>query len=125
MGLLDGVLEGVAGAGIYSVVNKLINDHGGLQGVMTTLQQRGLGGAVESWMGTGANQALTPDQVHQALGADKINELAQHAGVTPREVSTHLANTLPTMVDKLTPNGQVPPGNPIQDGLAALTKLFN
>ena len=124
MGLLDGVLEGVAGAGLYSVVNKLINDHGGVQGVMNTLQQKGLGGAVESWIGNGPNQAVTPDQVHQALGPDKINELAQHSGLSPQEVSTHLANTLPTMVDKLTPAGQVPQGNPLEAGISAFKNLF-
>ena len=87
MGLLDGILEGVAGAGLYGVVNKLINDHGGVQDVMNTLQQKGLGGAVESWIGSGPNQAVTPDQVHAAFGPDKINELAQHSGLSPQEVS--------------------------------------
>ncbi len=120
-----GLLEGVAGAGAFALVNKLINDHGGLQGVMNTLQQKGLGGAVESWIGTGANQAVTPDQMHQALGQDKINELAKQAGMTPEQVTQQLATHLPNAVDKLTPNGQMPQSNDLlQSGLAALKGLL-
>ncbi len=126
MGLLDGLLTGVAGAAIFGAVSKLVNDHGGVQGMMNTFSQKGLGGAVESWMGTGPNQAVTPDQIHQALGADKVAELAHQAGVTPQEMSTHLANTLPKVVDQLTPNGTVPPAPtaPGANPLDAIKHLF-
>ncbi len=124
MGLLDGVLTGVAGAGLFAVVSKLVNDHGGVDGMLNTLQQKGLGGAVQSWISPGPNQPVTPDQIHQALGADKMQELAQHAGMTTDEVAQHLSTTLPQVVDKLTPNGQVPQGNPFQGGLDSLKQLL-
>lgn len=126
MGLLDGMLEGVAGAAVFSAVSKLVNDHGGLQGMMDTLSQKGLGGAVQSWIGTGPNQAVTPDQIHQALGADKVAELAHQAGLTPEQMSTHLANTLPHVVDQMTPNGTLPPAptTPGANPLDAIKHLF-
>jgi uncharacterized protein YidB (DUF937 family) len=125
MGLLDGILGGALGAGALQIAGKLINDHGGIEGIAQEFQKQGLGGMVQSWIGGGANQAITPDQVHQVLGEQKINEMAQQAGVTPAEVSQHLANGLPTVIDKLTPSGEVPAGNPMAGGLEAITKLFN
>jgi uncharacterized protein YidB (DUF937 family) len=125
MGLLDGILGGALGAGALQIAGKLINDHGGIEGIAQEFQKQGLGGMVQSWIGGGANQAITPEQVHQVLGEQKINEMAQHAGVTPAEVSQHLANGLPTVIDKLTPTGVVPAGNPLAGGLEAITKLLS
>ena len=126
MGLLDGMLQGVAGAAIFSAVSKLVNDHGGVQGMMDTLSQKGLGGAVQSWIGTGPNQPMTADQVHQTIGADKVAELAKQAGVTPQEMSNHLATTLPQVVDQLSPNGTLPPApaTPGANPLDAIKHLF-
>ena len=124
MGLLDGLLEGAAGAAIVGAVGKLVNDHGGLEGMLNTLQQKGLGGAVQSWVSTGPNQPVTADQLHQALGADQVNALAAQAGMKPADLTQHLAQALPQVVDKLTPQGQVPQGNPLAGGLDALKKLL-
>jgi uncharacterized protein YidB (DUF937 family) len=108
MGLLDGLLGGIVGAEMVTVVNGLIEKHGGIQGIVAQLEQQGLGGAVRSWVGTGANQAITADQVHQAFGADTVKQLAARVGMTPEDLAAKLSTILPQAIDKLTPGGVVP-----------------
>ena len=108
MGLLDGLLGGLVGAEMATVVNGLIEKHGGVQGIVSQLQQQGLGATVKSWVGTGPNQPISPDQVHQAFGQDTIAALAAKAGLNPQELSQKLAQILPQAIDKLTPGGVVP-----------------
>lgn len=108
MGLLDGILAGVVGGEMASVVNGLIEKHGGVQGIVTQLEQQGLGSTVKSWVGTGANQPISADQVHQAFGASTIQALAAKAGLNPQDLAQKLAQVLPQAIDKLTPGGVVP-----------------
>ena len=68
MGMLDGLLGGIVGAGMVSVVNNIIEKHGGLQGVVSEFERNGLGGTVKSWVGTGTNLPISTEQVHQVLG---------------------------------------------------------
>jgi uncharacterized protein YidB (DUF937 family) len=105
MGLLDGLLGGVVGAEMATVVNGLIEKHGGIQGIVSQLEQQGLGATVRSWVGTGANQPITPDQVHQAFGSDTVKQLAAKAGMTPEDLAAKLSQILPQAIDKLTPGG--------------------
>ncbi len=107
MGLLDGLLGGAVGAEMTTVVSALIQKHGGVQGIVTQLEQQGLGDTVRSWVGTGANQPISPDQVHQAFGVDTIKEMAAKVGITPQDLAAKLAAILPGAVDKLTPGGTV------------------
>jgi uncharacterized protein YidB (DUF937 family) len=108
MGLLDGLIGGAVGAEMITVVNQLIDKHGGLPGIVSQLQQQGLGATVNSWIGAGANQPISPDQVHQAFGPELIRELAAKYGMTPQELAQRLSQALPQVVDKLTPTGTVP-----------------
>ncbi|MEA3142001.1 MAG: hypothetical protein QOK23_4170 [Gammaproteobacteria bacterium] len=108
MGMFDGVLGGVVGAEMALVVNDLIQKHGGLQGIVAQLEQQGLGGTVRSWIGTDANQPITPDQIHQAFGVDTLKELAAKAGLSPDVLAAKLSHALPQAIDKLTPTGAVP-----------------
>ncbi len=108
MGLFDGLLGGVVGAEMATVVNSLIEKHGGVQGIVAQLEQQGLGGTVRSWVGTGANQPISPDQIHQAFGPDTVKELAAKVGLTPQELAAKLSAILPQALDKLTPGGAVP-----------------
>ena len=108
MGLFDGLLGGVVGAEMATVVNGLIEKHGGIQGIVSQLEQQGLGGTVRSWVGTGANQPITPDQIHQAFGSDTVKQLAARVGMTPEDLAAKLSQILPQAVDKLTPGGVVP-----------------
>jgi uncharacterized protein YidB (DUF937 family) len=108
MGLLDGVLGGVVGAGMVSVVNNLLEQHGGLQGLINQFQQNGFGDTVNSWVGTGPNKSISPDQVHQALGPDLLQQLAAKSGLSVQDLAQKLSQILPQAVDTMTPGGQVP-----------------
>jgi uncharacterized protein YidB (DUF937 family) len=108
MGMFDGLLGGAVGAEMATVVNGLIEKHGGVQGIVAQLEQQGLGGTVRSWVGTGTNQAITPDQIHQAFGSDVVKELAAKVGLSPDVLAAKLSQVLPTAIDKLTPAGAVP-----------------
>ena len=107
MGLFDGVLGGVVGAEMATVVHGLIQQHGGLQGIISQLESQGLGNTVRSWVGNGPNQPITCDQLHAAIGSDAMTQLAAKLGITPQELSTKLAQVLPDAIDKLTPQGVV------------------
>ena len=109
MGLLDGLIGGAVGAELITVVNQLIEKHGGLSGIVGQLQQQGLGPTVNSWIGNGPNQPISPDQVHQTFGPEIIRELAARTGMTPQELAQKISQVLPQVVDKLTPAGAVPP----------------
>jgi uncharacterized protein YidB (DUF937 family) len=108
MGLLDGVLGGVVGGEVAVLVNGLIEKHGGVQGIVDQFEKQGLGATVRSWVGTGPNQPVSPDQLHQALGADTLKELAARAGLSPQDLASKLSTVLPQVIDRLTPDGKVP-----------------
>ncbi len=105
MGLLDGLLGGVVGAEMATVVNGLIEKHGGVQGIIAQLEQQGLGGTVRSWVGTGPNQPITADQIHQAFGSETVEQLAARVGLSPQDLAAKLSTILPQAIDKLTPGG--------------------
>jgi len=109
MGLFDGLLGGIVGAGMVSVVNGVLEQHGGLQGVVNAFEKNGLGPTVKSWVSTGPNQPISPDDVHKVIGPDLLQQLAAKSGLSVQELSQRLAQVLPETVDKLTPNGVIPP----------------
>ena len=108
MGMLDGVLGGIVGAGMVSVVNSIIEKHGGLQGVVSEFEKNGLGATVKSWVGTGPNQPISADEVHKALGPDLLQQLSDKSGLSEQDLAQKLARVLPQAVDKLTPDGAIP-----------------
>ena len=108
MGLLDGLIGGAVGAGMATVVSNLIEKHGGVQGLVQQFEQQGLGATVRSWVGTGPNQPISPDQIHQALGPDTIKDLAAKFGLSNDELAKKLASVLPQAVDHMTPGGTLP-----------------
>ncbi|HEX4242885.1 MAG TPA: YidB family protein [Steroidobacteraceae bacterium] len=108
MGMFDGIVGGLVGAEMASVVNGLIEQHGGVQGIVAQLEQQGLGNTVRSWIGTGPNQPISPDQVHQAFGPDLVKQLAARVGMSPEDLAAKLSQVLPQAIDKLTPGGTVP-----------------
>jgi uncharacterized protein YidB (DUF937 family) len=109
MGLLDGLLGGAVGAEMATVVNSFIQQHGGVQGIVAQLEKQGLAATVHSWVGTGANQPISSDQVHEVFGSGTIAQLAAKVGMNPQELAQKLSQVLPTAIDKLTPEGKVPP----------------
>lgn len=129
MGLLDQVVGALGGQGgkggqspLLEVLMGLIGNSqaGGLQGLLQKLQQSGLSDHVASWVGTGQNMPVSGDQVQSALGDDQVQAIASQAGVSPQEASSGLAQLLPQIVDKLTPNGSVPEHSVVSEGLSLL-----
>jgi uncharacterized protein YidB (DUF937 family) len=78
-----------------------------VKGVVEEFQKKGFGPAVQSWVGTGENQPISSEQVHQALGSDTVRELASKLGIPPEEMASKLADILPKAIDKMTPEGTV------------------
>lgn len=134
MGLLDSVVGALAGGqsggnnALLETVMQLINNPqtGGLAGLVQSFQQGGLGEIVNSWVSTGANLPISPEQIQRVLGNSSLQGLAAQLGVTPEQASGSLADLLPQVVDQLTPNGQVPQGGDLMaQGLDLLKgKLF-
>jgi uncharacterized protein YidB (DUF937 family) len=81
---------------------------GGLGGLLSHFQQNGLGDVMKSWIGPGKNQPVSPNQLSSALGPQIIQILAQKTGLSEQEITSHLSQILPNVVDKLTPNGRLP-----------------
>ena len=84
---------------------QLVQQNGGLDGLLQKFQQGGLGDVAQSWVSTGANLPVSADQLGQALGP----EMLQKAGGSA-EMLGPLAELLPQLVDGLSPNGQLPAG---------------
>jgi len=108
MGMFDGILGGIVGAGMVSVVNGILEQHGGLQGVVSEFEKKGLGPTVRSWVGTGPNQPIAPEEVHKVLVPDLLRQLAEKSGLSEQDLVQKLSHVLPQAVDKLTPNGTIP-----------------
>ena len=84
---------------------------GGLAGLVAKFQQSGLGDVAASWVGTGENKPIAPDQLGGVLGNDMLCGLAQQMGMSQGDLLAQLSQLLPQVVDKLTPNGQIPQGD--------------
>ncbi|NUP53856.1 MAG: DUF937 domain-containing protein [Catenulispora sp.] len=86
--------------------------------VFTKLKNSSISEQVQSWIGKGENKPVTPDQVTQALGPDHMNKIAQQTGTTPDQAAQTMATKLPTMVDKLTPDGHLPDPQTIKSNMS-------
>jgi uncharacterized protein YidB (DUF937 family) len=81
---------------------------GGLGGLLQSFQQNGHGDVMNSWIGSGQNQPIAPDQLHRALGPDAVNNLSRLTGLPQDQLLSELSRVLPDVVDRLTPHGRVP-----------------
>jgi uncharacterized protein YidB (DUF937 family) len=128
MGLLDSVLGQVLGSGaarqgggggadllMQIVAGMLANRQGGAGGsgggladLAAQFQNGGLGDVMNSWIGTGQNQAISPDQLGGVLGGDMLSELTQRTGMNQGDLLGQLSQMLPQMVDRATPEGRIP-----------------
>jgi uncharacterized protein YidB (DUF937 family) len=108
-----------------SVIQMINSQPGGLSGLLQQFHDKGLGGLVTSWVSTGQNLPISADQIQHVLGSEQVKELAAKAGISPDAAGSHLAEFLPMLIDKLTPNGQVQQGSSslLQSGLSMLQGL--
>ncbi|MDH6229571.1 uncharacterized protein YidB (DUF937 family) [Mesorhizobium soli] len=81
---------------------------GGLGGLLDKLRASGQGSTADSWVGTGQNQPISPNDLGQAIGQPTLKALADRAGMSEEQLLQQLSAALPGVVDKLTPGGNVP-----------------
>jgi len=132
MGLLDQIVKGLAGkflGGGTGAQNPLLDialslltnpQTGGLEGLVETFKGKGLNDIMSSWISTGQNLPISANQIQNVLGSDLIQQFAKKLGASNADVSGGLANLLPELIDKLTPTGQLPEKNVLEQGLKML-----
>ena len=96
---LGGLLGGAAAGSVLS---------GGLNDLLKQFEQNGQGDVAKSWIGSGPNKAIAPDDLANALGTDRINQLMQVSGMSRDDLLNGLSQHLPGLIDHLTPGGRVP-----------------
>jgi uncharacterized protein YidB (DUF937 family) len=131
MGLLDEVLSMAGSSGtqqsqqhvtalgaIISYINS--PQVGGLAGLQNMFQQGGLGHIISSWISTGQNLPISANQLQNVLHSGALQQVAQQAGLDPAQLTNMMSTLLPHLVDKLSPNGQLPDANSLQQMLKGL-----
>ena len=134
MAILNQILGAVTGATqtngaaapasspIADVVGQLIGGQsGGLGGLVQKFEAAGLANVVQSWIGTGANLPINPEQLQSALGAEHLNQLAQSAGLNKDQLLQQLSAALPGVIDTVTPGGQLPGAGMLSSLIGQLT----
>ncbi len=117
-------LSGSGGQNSDSMVNgvlKMLLDKegqsGGLSALAQSFQEKGLGDLVSSWIGTGENLPISAAQISQGFGQEQLKQFAESAGLPTESASSKLAEILPMIVDKLTPDGKIPESGLLAQGL--------
>ena len=117
MGLFDSVAGAVLGklgggqGGMAQVAMEMFNQNGGLSGVLDKFKQGGLAEQAASWVGKGENMPISAEQISSVLGNGAIADMAAKFGISPETLSAQIAEHLPTVVDKMTPDGKVSEGS--------------
>lgn len=122
--LLNAVIGMLAQGGGGPQGRSALGGLGGLAGLVGQLQQSGLGDIVASWISTGPNQPVSPGQLHAALGDETVSQLGQQTGLPHGELLGHLAQMLPQIIDRLTPQGQLPAHDDATADLSGLLGAF-
>jgi uncharacterized protein YidB (DUF937 family) len=132
MGFMDDLKKVVVGqqgeaGGQSSMLDNLLemlNDQksGGITGLIQKFNEKGLGDHISSWIGTGENLPISADQIKDALGGDKIKEMASKLNLGEQDTSKSLADLLPQLIDRLTPDGSVPHQDMLSRGIDMLKK---
>jgi len=114
MGLLDSVAGAVLGkvmggnqGGMAAIAMELLNGNGGIGGLLEKFNQGGLGDLAASWVGKGENLPISAEQITSAIGNGQLAEIASKFGISPDVLSSQLAEHLPSVIDKVTPDGAV------------------
>lgn len=145
MGLLDSILSAALGGGTGSRTNdgtaalmqlalQLLAGNaggtgtggrsgGGLMELLQQFQQAGLGAQADSWVSTGQNLPISPDQLMQVFGRDRVEQMAASTGMEVDQVSSGLSDLLPQLIDRVTPQGQVEAAG-LEGALADLSRML-
>ena len=119
MGLLDDLMQSLSGAeevihpemgeALQSLFGNDENPGIGLEGLLQRLQDAGFGGIVQSWLGSGTNLPISPDQLRSALGDSDLQAMAGQARMSPENWLSAISEHLPSLIDRLSPNGKFLP----------------
>lgn len=114
-------------AGLMKGVMEMLSNRqtGGLNGIIESFRQKGMGDIISSWISTGPNKPISAEQVKEGLGNERTQQLAAKAGMTTDEAATKLSQQLPDVVDKATPDGNVPEGGILDKSLDFLKSKLN
>lgn len=142
MGLLDSILGGALGGGAGGQANQgtaalmqlalqLLAGNagtgersgGGLMELLQQFQQAGLGAQADSWVSTGQNMPISPEQLMQVFGRGRVEDMAASTGMDVDQVSSGLSDLLPQLIDRVTPQGQVEEAG-LQGALADLSRML-
>ncbi len=93
--------------GTLEAISHLLSQNGGVQSLIQNFQQKGLGSVVQSWIGTGHNLPIQPDQIRSVIGEDRFAQISQKVGMQPEDLMQKMSQYLPKAIDMLTPHGQV------------------
>jgi uncharacterized protein YidB (DUF937 family) len=101
---------------LIGAILAMLKEHG-LNNFIEVLRSKGLEGLVQSWIGTGPNDPVTGEELAATLEPEQIDKLSRESGVPASEVPSMLARILPSLVDKLTPNGKIEGGSALDQAL--------
>ena len=113
MGLFDNIAGAVLGkmggeqGGMAQAAMEMFNQNGGLSGILDKFKEGGLAEQAASWVGKGENLPISAEQISSVLGNGAIADMAAKFGISPETLSAQIAQHLPTVIDKMTPNGTV------------------
>ena len=117
MGLFDSIAKNVLGGmmggrqeNMTDALGGVLNQVGGIQGLLGKAREMGIEQTVSSWVSTGQNEPVSPDQVQDLLGHDTVQGVAQKMGFSVQQVLPLLAQFMPMIIDQLTPKGQIDQG---------------
>ena len=129
MDLMDSLKSAISGGDqkddLMSSIMQLLGGQGGLQNLISQFDAKGFGDIIGSWVGTGQNKSISPDQIQNVLGSDVLSGIAFKLGLNVNDLSSQLSNLLPGVVDKLTPKGKVPEGDIMSQASDLLGGLFS
>jgi uncharacterized protein YidB (DUF937 family) len=107
---------------IMAMLTGLLNhpEIGGIGGLVSAFQKNGLGDVVASWISNNTNLPISAEQIQSVLGQGPLQDVASKMGLSSGDVASALSERLPGLVDQLTPNGELPSGDRMAQGLGML-----
>ncbi|MCU1285305.1 MAG: uncharacterized protein JWO13_1655 [Acidobacteriales bacterium] len=79
-----------------------------LRGLVSAFQKNGLGAVVSSWIDSGQNHPISPEQLEQVIGRERLEKISSRFGLSAETLTAKLSQMLPAVVDKMTPQGRLP-----------------
>jgi uncharacterized protein YidB (DUF937 family) len=127
LGRLGGSNQAQSGNLLLQLALSMLQQNGGLEGILGKFREGGLSQQADSWVGTGQNMNISADQLQQIFGSSTVSDLASRLGMSEQQAGSEMAQLLPEVINRLTPEGQVPENSneEIAQGLSALANSLD